>query len=246
MVTVRTADRTLSIFEAFEARRRPMTLSELAPLVDMPVSSCHGLVKTLLQRGYLYLADRRRDYYPTRKLLRLAQEIDAHDPYLERLMPELEALRGDLRETVIVGTRQGDAVLYLEVLEGPQTIRYSARVGDFKPLHSSSIGKAMLAGLAPAELARWLAEHPLPAITPATITDAARLERDLAEGRRRGYCVTRGENVADVTAAATSAVVSGQPIGIAVAGPSHRMLDKLGAVADRLLRARDRIAEAKA
>ena len=245
MGTVRTADRTLSIFEAFGARRRPMTLSELAPLVDMPVSSCHGLIKTLLQRGYLYLTDRRRDYYPTPKLLHLAHSIVANDPYLERLMPVLNGLRDDVRETVIVGTRQAEAVLYLEVLEGPQTIRYSARVGDFKPLHSSAIGKAMLACLPPAALSRWLAEHTLPAITAATITDAARLERDLAEGRQRGYFVTSGENVADVTAVATSVTVNGQPIGIAIAGPSHRMGISLDQVAERLLRARDRIAEDK-
>ena len=241
MATVRTADRTLSIFEAFESRRRPMPLSELAPLVDMPVSSCHGLVRTLLQRGYLYLTDRRRDYYPTRKLLHLAHTIIADDPFLERLLPVLETLRNDVRETVIVGARQGDAVLYLEVLEGPQTIRYSARVGDFKPLHSSAIGKTMLAGLTPAELSSWLAQHPLPSITDATITDPARLERDLAAGRQRGYFVTRGENVADVTAVATSATVNGQAIGIAVAGPSHRMLANLDTVADRVLRARDQI-----
>lgn len=61
----RTADRTLQIFEAYAERRVPLTLSELARLLDMPVSSCAKLIKTLQGRGYLYEIGPRKAYYPT-------------------------------------------------------------------------------------------------------------------------------------------------------------------------------------
>lgn len=235
MPVVRTAERTLTIFEAFESARGPLSLSELAHATDLPISSCHGLVQTLLSRGYLYSAGRRRQFYPTRRLLDLAQTLAAHDSFIDRIAASLHALRDRTKETVIVGKRQGDAVLYLDVIEGLHTIRYSARPGEYKPLHSSSIGKAMLGGLAPEALDAWLAEHRLKRITEDTITDAARLRRDLAEGRRRGYFVTRGENVADVTALAISLSINHERLGIALAGPSHRMHAQEARLATRLL-----------
>ena len=44
---MRTVDRTLEIFEAFAEAKRPLSLSELARMINMPVSSCHGLLRTL-------------------------------------------------------------------------------------------------------------------------------------------------------------------------------------------------------
>lgn len=198
-------------------------LRELAECCSIPVSTCHSLVHTLLNRGYLYQASRRKDLYPTRRILDLAATIVAHDPSLERMAPTLEQLRADTRETVILGKRQKDQVLYLEVLESPQTIRYSARAGSFKHLHSTCIGKVMLAALAPTALQAWLRKHPLEKVTKNTITGQGRVIEELEEGRRLGYFSTRGENVADVTAIAVPVSVNGELLGLAVAGPSHRM-----------------------
>lgn len=234
MSAVRSASRALQIFEVFGAEGRPLLLTEIAPSIDVPLSSCYGLIQTLLERGYLYAVNRRRGFYPTRKLHLLSSAIVAKDAYLQRLMPHLEHLRDAASETVIVGTRQGDQVLYLEVLEGPQTIRYSASPGDFKPLHSSSIGKSLLS-MGPRDGVDALARKAsLPSITPQTITDLDRLKADLDEGRARGYFTTRGENVVDVTALAAPVELDGMTIGIALAGPSYRMEPAMDALADHL------------
>lgn len=242
MANAQSASRALSVFETFGNEGRPLLLTELAPLVDVPLSSCHGLVRTLLDRGYLYALNRRRGFYPTRKLFTLAQTIAAKDSTLQRLTPSLEALRDEAGETVIVGTLQGEAVLYIDVIEGTRTIRYSARPGDFKPLHSSSIGKALLAaGGEP--LWQKMVERRLDAVTANTITDSERLREDLNVSRERGYFVTRGENVADVTAVARTVEVDGMTLGIAVAGPSYRMDELVERHAASLIEACKRIAE---
>lgn len=243
MASVPSAERTLSLFEAFEASGKPLVLSELAQRLNVPVSSCHGLVQTLVQRGYLYVVSRRKDFYPTRRLLDLAQTIARNDPFLERIEPELEALRDETRETVILGKRQGDAVLYLDVVEGLHTVRYTARPGDYKPLHSSSIGKVMLGSLPADALADWIACHPLAAVTGRTLVDARRLQVDLEAGRQRGWFITRGENVEDVTALAVELSIRDETFGLAVAGPSHRMEKQVEALASQLVAARQRIEE---
>ncbi len=218
----RSADRAIAILEAFEEMRRPMTLRELADYCDIPVSTCHTLVHTLLTRGYLQQISRRKDLYPTRRLSNLANTIVANDPILERLAPVLARLRDETQETVILGKRQGDQILYLDVLESPQTIRYSSRPGEFKSM-VSAIGKVMLSAMSVADLRTWVAKHPLRKVTANSITSCAELEANLDEGRRLGVFMTVGENVPDVMGMAVPVVVSDELLGIAVAGPTHRM-----------------------
>jgi DNA-binding IclR family transcriptional regulator len=228
-------ERVLAVFEVFHRVQRPLSLTELARLADMPKSSCHAIVKTLAARGHLYQLQRPRAIYPTRRLYDLTREIHANDPLVERVVPLLERLRNTAQETVILGKQQGEAVIYLQVLESPNPIRYSARPGEFKPLHASAIGKALLGGLKDAALATSLAALPLPRVTPRTLTDPRRLAEDIAEGRRRGYYVTRGENVPDVWAVSTALALDGQTLAVAIAGPRHRMEARVVECAQLLL-----------
>ena len=236
MVAVRSADRTLRLFETFEALGRPLVLSELADRMGIPTSSCHGIVQTLMQRGYLYSLGSRKAIYPTRKVLVMAENLVRKDPILDVIEPGLEQLRDQTQETVIVGKRQGDQVLYLLVFEGPHAIRYTARAGEFKPLHSTSIGKAILGTLPEEALRIWLDQHKLPKVTASTLSDRKDLERDLSCGRDRRYFVTHGENVVDVSAIASTIEVSQEVLGIAVAGPAHRLKAREKEIAQQLLK----------
>jgi IclR family transcriptional regulator, acetate operon repressor len=105
---VKTAVRTVNLFEAFARRKGPMTLTQIAESLSAPISSCHGLVRTLSGMGYLYTSEQTRAIYPTKRLLEIASVIAAHDPVLESMVPILEALRDETKETVLLGRRQGD------------------------------------------------------------------------------------------------------------------------------------------
>lgn len=227
--------RALDIFEIFGAEQKPLSLSEIARAIGAPASSCHMLLRTLLRRGYLYSIGRRKLYYPTRRLYDVASGITTHDALIEELQPLLAGLRERSGETVILGKRQGDAVLYLDVLESANTVRYTALPGEYKPLHSSAIGKALLGALEPEALADWLDSRSLERVTPNTLTSAAQLKANLQQGRKRGYFVTRGENVIDVMAVAAGVVLKGEAFGIAIAGPAHRMEPALARQAALLL-----------
>ena len=220
------ADRTLELFEAFARVQKPLTLSELAREIGIAPSSCFALVRTLRDRGYLYGVGERRMLYPTRRMLDQATSIAACEPHVARLLPIMATLRDETGETVILGRREGNrtnAVVYLHICESRQTVRYSARVGDLKPLHSTAIGKVVLAGMPPEERARFIQKLPKPRITPSTLCSAAALADDLEAGLRRGYQLTSGENVTDVMAVAMPVVIAGELFGVCVAGPMHRM-----------------------
>ena len=222
-VAVTAVERVLDILETFHSSQKPLSLTDLAELANIPKSSCHAIVATLTARGYLYTLTRPRALYPTRRFYDIAREIHARDPFVERVMPMLERLRDSSRETVILGKRQGDSVIYLQVVEGLHAIRYSARPGEFKPLHSSSIGKALIGSMKEAELRAFLHDRPLPAATGNTLTNEEALIADVLESRRRGYFLTRGENVPDVWAVSAFLTVNTDTLGVAIAGPRHRM-----------------------
>lgn len=227
-------ERLLTIFEAFEKERRPLSLKELSEYCRIPPSTCHNLVHMLLKHAYLYQTGQRKDLYPTRRLYDMGATILAHDQILQRLMPAMEALRDATRETVILGKRQKDRIAYLEVLESPEVIRYSARPGDTKPLHSTCIGKTILSTLKTEEVRRLLDDYPPVQVTQNTITSFDRLLDDLEQGRKQGFFTTHGENVADVTALAVPIAVNNELFGLAVAGPSHRVYASFDRVARAL------------
>lgn len=220
---VTSAYRTLRIFEVFAEQQRPLSLTELAQELEIPKSSCHAIVNTLAEGGYLYTLSKPRGLYPTKKLAMLMERVMAKDAFIQRATPLLEALRDQTEETVILGKLHGQSVLYLEVFESRQAIRYSARQGDRKPLHSSSIGKAMLGTFKESDLRVALEQLPLPAVTEATTTDPKRLFDDIRRAKKRGYYLTQGENVRDVWAVAATVAIGREYFGVAVAGPQHRM-----------------------
>jgi len=74
-----------------------------------------------------------------------------------------------------------------------------------------------------AEMRAQLANRHLPAITGSTFIDPQALAEDITASRKRGYFVTRGENVPDVWAVSAFLAVHSETLAIAIAGPRHRM-----------------------
>ena len=50
----------------FAEAQKPLLYSEIAAQMEIPLSSCHGLLKTMVARGYLYEIGKKHGYYPTR------------------------------------------------------------------------------------------------------------------------------------------------------------------------------------
>jgi len=222
-MNVKTAGRTLDLFEAFARAGKPLSLSQLARAMDTPVSSCFGIVRTLEARGYLYEVKARAGFYPTKLMFEHARAIAGRDPLAERFVPRLEKLRDQTGETVLLAKRLERQAVYLEVLDSVHSIRYSPKVGEFRPLHASASGKALLGSLAPVLRDELLRGMKLPRVTSRTITSRAALAADLAQAQARGWYLTRGETVADLMAVAVPIELNGETYSVALAGPMHRM-----------------------
>lgn len=234
MTEVKAAIRTVELFELFARTGRPLRLLEMAEQLELPQSSCFGLVRTLHGRGYLYELAPRGGYYPSRRMLDQMQAIAAADPLVTRVMRHLESARDDSGETVVLAKMQGAGVVYLALAESPQTIRYSSSVGTRKPLHSTSVGKALLSRLPPSARRRIIGEAKLEGFTERTITDPEALEKEIERSAARGWFSSGGESIDDVGAVAVPVRLMGDWYAIAIAGPVDRIRRHLQGHVDRL------------
>ncbi|WP_372921867.1 IclR family transcriptional regulator [Roseovarius sp.] len=230
--------RALRMFECFANEGKPLSLSEISAFMNTPISTCHALVAVLREGGYLYTNRKSKRFYPTKRLLRVAESIAVNDPIVSYFEPYLRQLSKATQETVILGTRQDDSVVYLEVVEGPQVIRYSAEPGDIKPLHSSAIGKLVLGEMPNEERARILAQLSLDKVTDSTVVERTALDEQVRDAHAAGVYQTCGENVSDVMAIAIPVIVYDDLFGVAVAGPRERMKAEYEAIQGALMQVR--------
>jgi DNA-binding IclR family transcriptional regulator len=105
----------------------------------------------------------------------------------------MDSLASQTRETCFLGVRDGNQVLYVAKADSPQAVRPAARVGSRNPLHSTSIGKALLA-FGPEQLIELYLREQLVAKTPNTVTDPQRLLAEFDLIRQRGYSTDDVEN----------------------------------------------------
>lgn len=221
---VKLVARTLALIELFAQVKRPLALTELAQLLDVPMSSCLALVRTLVARGYLYEVRRRGGYYPTAKLHALSTEIGTAYPWRELAHEHLVALRDEVNETVTLGKIQDGQAVYLDVVSSGQAVHYASQAGVRRPLHTSSVAKAILAQMDELERSQLLAQAEYQCFTPSTRVTADALLADIACAKACGWASNIGESVADLTGYAAAFDMGGEWYAVSMAGPSPRML----------------------
>lgn len=187
--TVKTVEKALRVVECFFATAQELGVTEIARTMRVNTSTVQRVVNTLCKHGYL-----RRQLGSRRYQLGL-RFLEASGLILQRMdlrpvaRPHLLALRDATGETVHLMVLDGDTGVYVDVAESQQTTRVVSVVGSRDELHSSAVGKALLAFLPRQQLDAILARHGLPARTPHTITARAVFRQHLAEVRRKGYAV---------------------------------------------------------
>ncbi|MGE0219637.1 IclR family transcriptional regulator [Mycolicibacterium sp.] len=194
MRKVKSAVRTVELLEYLAARPdTPARLREISDALDMPRSSAHALLRTLVGQGWV-----RSDHTGTlygigvRALLVGTSYLDA-DPYLPLITPFLEELRAALDETFHLARLDGTDIVYLATRESQQYRRSASRVGRRLPAYTTALGKVLLAERFGAQRDEHIPTA-LKSLTPQTITDRVVLDHELDEVRVRGYACDHEEN----------------------------------------------------
>jgi len=161
------------------------------------------------------------------------------------VQPELESLAAETGETATLEVLAEGRALILSEVTGQHLVTVAAEIGTLWPLHATSTGKILLAGL-PSEERLALLEAPLERYTNATITDVEELERDLEIVTARGFALAIEE--LEVGAGAVACAVrdsANETVGaISLGGPTSRLdRQRLESFGSRLLAAAERLAK---
>jgi DNA-binding IclR family transcriptional regulator len=191
---VKSAVRTVELLEYLAARHdEPARLREISHALDMPRSSAHALLRTLVAQGWVR-SDPTGTMYAigVRALLVGTSYLDS-DPYLPLITPFLDDLRSDLDETFHLGRLDVTDIVYLATRESKQYTRTSNRVGRRLPAYATALGKSLLAERFGIDRDEHVPAALKP-LTDKTIVDRGALDADLDNVRIRGYATDDEEN----------------------------------------------------
>ncbi|MEU2184553.1 IclR family transcriptional regulator [Streptomyces thermolilacinus] len=190
---VKSAVRTVELLEYFAKSPGMHTLAAVQEAVGYPKSSLYMLLRTLVELGWVETdATGTRYGIGVRALLVGTSYIDG-DEVVAAARPTLDRLADDTTETVHLARLDGANVVHLATRQAQHHLRPFTRVGRRLPVHSTALGKALLATYDD-ERVRELLPGTLPALTEHTITDREKLIDELAAIRAQGYAVDREEN----------------------------------------------------
>ncbi len=137
--------RGLAILEAVAAGARD--LKQFAAILGTTRSTTHRLVASLVQARYLRQVQ--GAYLLGPRLLELGATAHEQMPLTAVARPHLEALAQRTQDTIHLGIRDGDDVLYVDKIPGTRGLEMRSRIGHRMPLASTGIGKALMLDLAP-------------------------------------------------------------------------------------------------
>jgi IclR family transcriptional regulator, acetate operon repressor len=228
-------ERALGLLHCFETERGELRLSDLAKRCGLSVSTAHRLARTLCAAGLLMQNPTTERYGLGPALVVLGRRAEEDLGY-DRALPALQVLSEVTGESVNLGIRAGADVLVVLDVVSSSPLRFEQPVGTRVPVHTSAMGKCLLAFSSDPE-GEVDALPDLPRFTDRTITDRPRLLAVLEEVGQQGWAVNDGERVEGVRTVAVPVLrTDGTAAGaIAVQGPATRLIDdRIDDVVDHL------------
>ncbi|MGB9035238.1 MAG: IclR family transcriptional regulator [Paeniglutamicibacter sp.] len=237
-------DKVLSVLSAFESERRPLALTEIAAIAGIPVSTAHRLVGELTEWQLISRTSNGR-YQLGLRIWELAQNVGRQ--LRDTAKPFVQDVFSLSRETSHIAIRDGNEVLYIERVYDSRRVPQSAGTGGRLPMHTTAVGKVLLAYEEPWVRTAYLGLD-LQRATDRTITGARELAAELDLTRARGYATTHGEQSPGTCSIAVPVFHTGRigaALGIVVPAERSETMTKhlpvLKAVSSRLEAATARI-----
>lgn len=188
---MQTLERGLAVLLALGSSEYPLTMSEIADECELPRAVARRMLLSLEEMGYA--RQHNRVWSLTYRALALP------DAYLESsvlpavALEPMQALARATHQSTSLAVRDGHEAVYVQRIPGRRIVHAIIRVGTRVPLHATSLGRVLLAGLTDAELDSILPTLPFAQLTGSTRTSVSEVKQIIAEVRDQDYCIIRSE-----------------------------------------------------
>jgi DNA-binding IclR family transcriptional regulator len=173
---------------------RGASAAEISRRAELPFSTTYRLLGSLTRDGFVdYEPDGRR-YHLGLRIFQLGQRVSNHHGFAGAALPVLRRVTEQTGEATILSVRDGHHHLTVNKVDGPQTFRVTSDPGHLGSLHTTSVGKALVAFAEDGERQRLVEELELQPLTEFSITDRDAFRAEIEQVRNRGYAVMDEEN----------------------------------------------------
>ena len=241
--SIKSAERTLAIFELFSVRQEPLTVGDVSVSLGIPQPSVSMLLKNLANMGYLEYDPARRRYAPTLRVTLLNSWLLDRYEGTAQFVPILKSLLNELQETVFIGMQNRSTAQYILVMTPRNCESLLITSGMHRSLTCSAMGRILLSMKDEAELHRWIRRCNAEATDPRfRVKEGPYLEL-IATDRRNGFAETFGDISAGfgALAVAVPSPFGGTPLAIGAGARLKNMTQKREAMIAGLRKAASRI-----
>ncbi len=183
--------RGLAVIRAFDHAHPELTLSEVAARTGVTRAVARRFLLTLAALGYV--RNDGRFFSLTARVLELGYAYLSSLSLPEVAESHLEALVAEVNESSSVSVLDGHDVVYVARVPVSRIMTVSISVGTRFPAYATSMGRVLLAGMAPEELEEYLSAVALEPLTARTVTSAEALRTEVAKVRAQGWSLVNQE-----------------------------------------------------
>ncbi|MDR0137578.1 IclR family transcriptional regulator [Metabacillus idriensis] len=225
---VKSVSRALDIITLVSLKKGGLGVTEIANQIDINKSSVYRILSTLVQYGYIEQDAETGKYKLGYKFLEISSKLlESIDLRAEARM-YLQELENETNEVIHLVVYDQGEVVYIEKLDGSETLRMHSKVGKRAPMHCTSVGKAILAYLPSSVVLDILERKGLPMHTDKTITNKEDFLLELNSVRQKGYALDLEENENGITCIAVPIFdhMGNAIAAVSISGPTIRMTEE--------------------
>ncbi|MBJ3813727.1 DNA-binding transcriptional regulator KdgR [Shimwellia pseudoproteus] len=179
----------LKVFGILQALgdEREIGITELSQRVMMSKSTVYRFLQTMKSLGYVAQEGESEKYSLTLKLFELGARALQNVDLIRSADIQMREISRQTRETIHLGALDEDSIVYIHKIDSMYNLRMYSRIGRRNPLHSTAIGKVLLAWRDPEEAKEIISHIDFTCSTPRTIKNGVELEGVLEQVRQQGY-----------------------------------------------------------
>ena len=217
--------RALDILNCFE-RHHSLKLKELSSMTDLNKSRIIRLCGSLRAKGYLTYDNESAAYRLGSKLLVLGIAFKRSNTLLSLSRPFLKKLSRLTGESASLFAIDNFQRICLANSKGTHSLRFSIVEGQQVELYAGASGKVLLAYASEDFRRKIIKNTRLKKLTPDTIVDFKKLQKEFETIRGLGYAISFGERTPDTAALAAPVFNHDNEVcaAIGLAGPVPRFL----------------------
>ena len=185
--SIQVIERMMALLDALASYSDPVSLKELSRVSGLHPSTAHRILNDMVVTRFVDRVEP-GTYRLGMRLLELGNVVKSRLSVREAALDAMRALHRKTQQTVNLSVRQGDEIVYIDRAfserSGMQVVR---AIGGRGPLHLTSTGKLFLSVDDLKAIRAYSTRTGLAGHTRNSITELARLERELSLVRARGY-----------------------------------------------------------